>query len=394
MSEPSFTSSLQRPSLAESRFLEDRRDGTLGWRRLLFPAVFLVVLSQTVTGVHQFSSGPAVVVGYLLVVAFCVVYLCDLVACWSPDALPFWALFAALVALWGLEMVFARNDASPMSIFIAVMAVARLRARAVPVVAVTALVAVVVPALVPFWHQGLDTGAAETIVIISLAMFSFFALVRANHDLTEARSEVVRLAAENERTRIARDLHDLLGHSLTTITVKAGLARRLAATDPERSVAEIAAVEELSRQSLADVRAVVSNYREVTLASELAAGRELLRAAGIEAQLPRATDTVARSHQALFGWVVREGLTNVVRHAHATQCCVTIGPHSLDIVDNGVGGDASAGRGPAGSGLSGLRERVQAAGGTIDAGSVPPAGWRLHVEFPADGAATPADVPA
>ncbi len=349
------------------------------------------MLSQTVAGVHQYSSGPAVVVGYLIVVAFCVVYISDLVACWHPDAFVFWALFATMVGLWGFEMVFARNDASPMSIFIAVMAVARLRARAVPVVVLVALIAVVVPALVPFWHQGLDTGAAQSIIIVSLAMFSFFALVRANQELTEARSEVARLAAENERTRIARDLHDLLGHSLTTITVKAGLARRLAATDPERSVAEIAAVEELSRQSLADVRAVVSNYRDVTLAAELAAGRELLRAAGIEAQLPRATDTVELAHQALFGWVVREGLTNVVRHAHATECSVTIGPHWLDIVDNGVGGEATAG-----SGLRGLRERVETAGGTIDAGSVTPAGWRLHVEFPAPAAAAPApaDVPA
>ncbi len=94
---------------------------------------------------------------------------------------------------------------------------------------------------------------------------------------------MARLAAEGERSRIARDLHDLLGHSLTTITIKAGLARRLSATDPERAAAEIGEVEDIARRSLADVRAAVAGYREVSLAGELATGRELLRAAGIEA---------------------------------------------------------------------------------------------------------------
>src|SRR6185503_7524545 len=130
------------------------------------------------------------------------------------------------------------------------------------------------------------------ILIVSLAMFGFFAVVRSNRALAEARLEVARLATENERARIARDLHDLLGHSLTTITVKAALANRLTGTDPARAGAEIAEVESLTRQALADVRAAVSGYREVTLANELAAAREVLRSAGISAQLPGAVDAV------------------------------------------------------------------------------------------------------
>ena len=158
-------------------------------------------------------------------------------------------------------------------------------------------------------------------------MFGFFGVIRGNRALSQARSEVARLAAENERNRIARDLHDLLGHSLTTITVKAGLARRLSRSDPERAAIEIAEVEVLSRQALADVRAAVTSYREVTLAGELATGRELLRAAGIEADLPRRRPTSSPPpYQELFGWVVREGLTNVVRHARATACTVALGP--------------------------------------------------------------------
>jgi two-component system, NarL family, sensor histidine kinase DesK len=337
------------------------------------------VLVQTAAGIDQVSHGMGVVAGYLVLLGFCAFYLVALTAAWGKDDRRFWALYALLVSLWVGEMYFAHSQAFVMCIFIAVLSIARLGTRATPVVVLVALIAVFAPAAVPSWHQGIDTGAAITICMVSFAMYAFFALVRSNQELTEARSEVARLAAENERSRIARDLHDLLGHSLTTITVKAGLARRLAATDPQRSLTEIAEVEELSRRSLADVRAVVTNYRDVTLTSELAAGRELLRAAGIEAQLPGATDIVEPAHQALFGWVVREGLTNVVRHAQATTCTVTMGPDWLDIVDNGVGGDADAGPG---NGLRGLRERIEAEGGSIEAGALPPSGWRVHAEVP------------
>jgi two-component system sensor histidine kinase DesK len=206
--------------------------------------------------------------------------------------------------------------------------------------------------------------------------------MRGNRALSEARSELARLAAENERSRIARDLHDLLGHSLTTITVKAGLARRLGETDPARALQEIAEVESLARRSLADVRAAVANYREVTLAGELATGRELLRAAGIVADLPGAVEVVDPAYQELFGWVLREGLTNVVRHAHASVCVVRISRSSVEILDDGVGSTACSG-----SGLAGLQERVGAAGGVVEAGPNLPRGWRLRVELRAEAPA-------
>ena len=98
---------------------------------------------------------------------------------------------------------------------------------------------------------------------------------------------------------------------------------------------QITEVEELCRRVLADVRAAVSGYREVTLASELARGRELLRASGITADLPTATDVVDPAHQELFGWAVREGLTNVIRHARARSCAVRVSASSVEIVDDG-----------------------------------------------------------
>jgi two-component system, NarL family, sensor histidine kinase DesK len=224
------------------------------------------------------------------------------------------------------------------------------------------------------WHEGPNWLGAVMIVFTTMTVYAYAEMAGANEKLVEARAEVARLASEAERARIARDLHDLLGHSLTVITIKSGLARRLAATGSPRSIEEITEVEELTRQALTDVRAAVSGYREVSLAGELARGREALRSAGVAADLPAATGMVASEHQELFGWVVREGLTNVVRHAHATRCTVTLSASAVEIVDDGAGGPA-----PSGNGLTGLRERVAAAGGEVRAGPVRPHGWRLRV---------------
>jgi two-component system, NarL family, sensor histidine kinase DesK len=144
------------------------------------------------------------------------------------------------------------------------------------------------------------------------------------------------------------------------------------------AVDQITEVEELCRRVLADVRAAVSGYREVTLASELARGRELLRASGITAHLPTATDVVGPEHQELFGWAVREGLTNVIRHARARSCQVRVSASCVEIIDDGQGSTAAPG-----NGLRGLRERAAAVGGGVDAGPVQPAGWRLRVWVPA-----------
>lgn len=139
-------------------------------------------------------------------------------------------------------------------------------------------------------------------------------------------------------------------------------------------------METLARQTLGEMRAAVVGYREVSLAGELATGRELLRAAGIAADLPHAVDVVDPAHQELFGWVVREGLTNVVRHARAKTCAVRLSACEVEIVDDGVGGAAAPG-----NGLTGLRERVAAASGVVDAGPLQPTGWRLWVALSATG---------
>jgi two-component system sensor histidine kinase DesK len=387
---------IKLPGPLEAAWLDNQRQWARGWRRLVFPGAFLVYLVQTAVAVNRYSAGAAAIAGYAIILAFCVAYLMGVRATWAcgPTA-RFWLIFASLIVLCAAEAPFAHGDAFVMVVYLVVLSVGGLGLRAVPVVAVLTAAAVFIPAAVPSWHSGIDIVSAISLPMLALAMFAFFAVVRGNHALNEARSEVARLAAENERTRIARDLHDLLGHSLTAITVKAGLARRLAQTNPEQAAIEIAEVEALSRQSLADVRAAVANYRDVSLGAELATGAELLRAAGVEANLPGVTDAVVPQHRELFAWVVREGLTNVVRHAHATACTVTITATSVEIVDDGIGGATLVG-----SGLRGLRERVAAAGGTIHAGPIDgdgaggaqAGGWRLAVEVPERTGPAPASV--
>lgn len=147
---------------------------------------------------------------------------------------------------------------------------------------------------------------------------------------------------------------------------------------------EITEVEALSRRTLGDVRAAVAGHREVTLTGELATAREVLRAAGVNAELPGSADVVDPELSELFGWVLREGITNVVRHSRATQLQVTIGPRFIEITDNGCGGTPGSG-----NGITGLRERLAAATGTVAAaGSVK--GFTLRAEVPGIGT-RPAD---
>lgn len=365
-------------SPAEAQWVASQRRWTQGWRRLVLSGIFLVYLLYVAGAVARYSHGWGAVCGYAILAAFCVVYLRMLAHSRRATPRQLWILYSVLVVLFIVELPFARVAAFTMCLYIAVITVGLLGGRAAPIILVLALAALLVPEAIPSWHDSLGTAFGSVtpvaIPVVALVTFAVLQVVEGNRALTEARAELARLSAENERSRIARDLHDLLGHSLTTITMKAGLAARLGKADPPRALQEIAEVEALARRSLADVRAAVSDFKDVTLTGELASGREVLRAAGIAADLPRAVDVVDPSHQELFGWVVREGVTNIVRHAHASSCAVRLSGRSVEIVDDGVGGPELPG-----NGISGLRERVAAAGGVLDAGPLQPNGWRLRV---------------
>lgn len=367
-------------SEAEMRWTASQRRWATGWRRYVIPGAFLVYLLYLVPSVAHERHPVAVAIGFVILTAFAVCYLEFVRLGLRAGPRRFWTLYGVLVALFVAELPLAGDAAFVMCLYITAVGVARLGAGAAPIVLALALAALLIPVAIPEWHTSL-AGAFGTVTpvaipVVAIASFGVRRVLDGNRALAEARAEVARLSAENERFRIARDLHDLLGHSLTTITVKSGLARQLGQTDPAQALQEIAEVETLARRSLADVRAAVGNYRDVTLAGELATGRELLRAAGITAELPTAVDIVEPTHQELFGWAVREGLTNVVRHARASWCSVRLSAGAIEILDDGIGGIATAG-----NGLEGLRERISTAGGLLEAGPTQPRGWRMRVSL-------------
>lgn len=221
-----------------------------------------------------------------------------------------------------------------------------------------------------------DASDLGTVLGVTTALFFVGRLVRTVRRLRDAQAEIAALAVAAERERLARDLHDLLGHSLTTIIVKAGLARRLLQTAGavERATTEIGEVEQLSRTALADVRATVSQYRTVSLPAELAGARAALRAAEIDADLPNAVDDVRSDLRDVFGYVLREAVTNVLRHSAASHVTVRLGRTWLEVDDDGRGGPSGA----YGNGLRGLAERLSAIGGTLAAGSRPGGGFRVR----------------
>ncbi|MFI9380141.1 sensor histidine kinase [Kutzneria sp. NPDC052558] len=229
------------------------------------------------------------------------------------------------------------------------------------------------------------------VILLSVAVLcrSVVHMIDVNRALRLVRDQVAALAVADERGRVARDLHDVLGHSLTTVTVKAGLARRMlesgVATD--RVLAEMRDVERLSRQALADITATVSGDRAVSLAAELVGAKEALRSAGIDADFPLAVDDVEPAYQEAFAFALREGVTNVLRHsAGATRCEVRLGDRWLEVRDDGDPGPAAAAPSRVnggGNGLSGLSQRLGGIGARLEAGPLPSQGFRLRVEVAA-----------
>lgn len=211
----------------------------------------------------------------------------------------------------------------------------------------------------------------------------------ARRELRLAQVENERLAADAERERIARDLHDLLGHTLSVIVLKSELASRLTERDPARAAVEIREVERISREALSEVRAAVRGYRGSGLAAELARARVALDAAGVRLTVLGSFPALPPATEASAAMLLREAVTNVVRHARAGAVQVSLisapGGHTLTIQDDGVGGHA-----PEGTGLNSMRERLRAAGGTLERDGRQ--GTRLVAHFPA-GDEVPALVP-
>lgn len=202
------------------------------------------------------------------------------------------------------------------------------------------------------------------IVVVGLSALYGAEIERKNRDLTASRDEVRRLAALAERERIARDLHDLLGHTLTVVAVKADLAGRLLERDPARARAEIDDIRATARAALGDVRAAVTGMRSATLASALADARRALAAAGVALEVEGQPQALPPAVESVLAFALREGVTNVIRHAGARVCRLSLdvegGQARLELRDDGRGF-----AGAEGNGLAGLRARLAAARGSL-----------------------------
>ncbi|EXG79660.1 sensor histidine kinase [Cryptosporangium arvum] len=371
-------------SRANAAFTGRPRMARFGW---LFGGIWLFYLVDPAQVAWEQDNVVLRVLGLAALLAFALWYLgiftfvrSTRFRLWEDEVRRSWTAIGVLVLLAALTVPASGSNALATFVYISAASMMVLPLRYGIGVAVGLLVlALALDAFVPGYSTG--AGLIFGIVVSALAIWGVRQMIERNVQLIAAQETVTQLAIAEERARTARDLHDILGHSLTVITVKAELAGRLIRADPDRAEREVADLERLSREALADVRRTVSGYRAVTLAGEIVSARVALDAAGIDAQLPIALDEVPGERRELFGWVVREGVTNVIRHAAARRCVVTVARGCVEVADDGRGAvAASAVSGSElGNGLTGLRERVETAGGTLVVGRSDLGGFLLRV---------------
>ncbi|WP_181806796.1 sensor histidine kinase [Streptomyces shenzhenensis] len=375
----------------------DRLDGTgrpprdrgATLRKLMWVLPWLVFLASPA---NDLASGHhttgATAAGWAGLTAFVAIYL---VTVFRSIGRPFlgWSVTVAVVVEWTLAIVLACTlGGSWFGLF----------------VYLSVMCGVTLPLRVAYWTIPLTTAAmmlagwyvhdvAEAwglflaVLMVGYAMTGVRRLVATTVELRKARATVAHLAANEERLRLARDLHDLLGHSLSLITLKSELAGRMLPDHPDKAAQQVLDIEQVSRQALVDVREAVTGYRRPRLAAELAGAQVALTAAAVTAEVPADPDLtgVPDEGEAALAWALREAITNVVRHSGASACTVELlrrqtldGPVlELAVEDNGSGG---SGKGP-GNGLTGLTERLEKAGGTLEAGRAK-RGFRLVARVP------------
>ncbi len=427
----------QGPSIDDD--LDSGITGLLRYRRLVIRVllvIFLLLPALALVTSHKGTGHPA----FLILATFAFVALADrtvLIRMPEPGRYSRWQVWLLpLVVALGAAMFAVGGMAWLTALAVASAAVGRIaqdgRATILGLVCCTGI-AVAISAATGLGYSNTVVAAA----VVALGNLLAHSAERRNvlmYRLKETRAELARAAVAEERLRISRDLHDLLGHSLSLITLKAELAGRLMGTDLERAAREIADLETVARRSLTEVRQAVTSYRQPSLAAELVSSRRMLASAGIDCRLrvPGAY-SLPPAVDALLAWTVREGATNIVRHSAARHAEIVIdltdtevsarlsddgaGPRGTGLSAiagaitggkaaggdgraAGSGGDAGAGSGGpsgsgaaaaggdaghTGSGLAGLAERAARLDGTLSAGAGEDGGFWLRVSVPLTG---------
>ncbi|MET0496239.1 MAG: sensor histidine kinase [Actinoplanes sp.] len=349
--------------------------------------MWLFYLGENLSALLAHPAGWRRDLGLVALVGFAVLYVAQLawlsrlrhgVASRRRSLLRQWLILLALLGLAVLQVPGAGFHALTCLVYIGASAMIGLPLpQAVPFAVALVVVAEVLPWRVAGWD---DNGYGLAVLLGAVASGGFRLASERQGRLVLAQRELAELAVANERSRIAADLHDILGHSLTVVTVKAELAQRLLDVDLEKARSELRDLERLARDALSDVRATALGVRGISLPGEIAAAREALAAAHVVAELPGAADEVPTRHRELFAWTIREAVTNVVRHSRAHRCEVRLAPGSVEIVDDGPGDGPAA---PDGQGLAGLRWRAEAVGASLTVGRREGGpGFRVRVEVP------------
>jgi two-component system sensor histidine kinase DesK len=370
-------------SVDDAGEMRAKRAFKYGW---LFAAVWLFYLTDTVDTLWHDRNMWTRYLGLAAVAGFAVTYL------WlvsltrhlrvGVDEPEFFRKTSAAVwlmlVLFVLQIPGATYHALSCLVYIAASGMVGLPLRrGIGLAAFLCALAEALPSTVHGWE---DNGYGLAVLLGSLATWGIRLAGERQSRLGAAQQEIADLAVQNERARIAGDLHDILGHSLTVVTVKAELAQRLLDIDIERARKELSDLEALARDALSDVRSTAMGMRGISLPGEIAAAREALAAANVEADLPGAADEVPSRNRELFAWTIREAVTNIVRHSKATHAQVKLGAGSVEIIDDGVGGGVITADG---QGINGLRRRAEALGAHLTVGcreNEP--GFRVRVEVP------------
>ena len=353
--------------------MEDSPFVRYGWLMWGVWLVFLVF--PTIAALGQ-DTWPAVTGGLAAVVIFALLYIAAFRGLWGTGATSWIRPELMLLALSGVAVLAALAigaDALSFTPFLVSFGMFGLR-RPLNWVWALALVASTVALPQVVGADRADEGLVFSLVAVSLGT----GIGRLMSDLGESHAAVRdQLTVTAERDRVARDVHDVLGHSLTVVSVKAELAERLVDLDPERARAELVEIQTLTRQALAEIRSTVGGLRAAVLTDEIAAAGVALGAAGIAADLPDNHDVLDPRRRSVAAWVLREAVTNVVRHSGARRCTVTLAPDRLVVHDDGRGIAAGA----CGNGLRGVRERVAETGGTLVVGPDATGGTTVEVSW-------------
>jgi two-component system, NarL family, sensor histidine kinase DesK len=400
----------RRATLLNAAAVEPGTPGTGNAWRWLFSGVWLIYLIAPVIDLFHHGGTLWIAGGLVIVVAFCVIYMPLLMYHDDQPGLAKAGLMT-LAVLAGLACVIYGSAWTPMWIYVSAAAGMVLVSVASREVAFLGILVITVCYLFccSISHFGLGNTLTVLlpVALIGVAMIGFRLQMTLMHELAQARGTVAKLAANEERLRLARDMHDLTGQSLSMITLKSELAAKRLAKLPDSAernavLTELGDIGRVSRQTLHDIREAVSGYRRPTLAIEVITARNALEAAGIglddDAELTIRSGTFGPDTEAVLAWCLREAVTNVVRHSHARHCRIRLTDHhdelTLEVTDDGYGlanpsGSAQDPAGPSGSGLRGVSERLAAVGGCLSLGPAANGhGFRLAATVPA-GITTP-----